>query len=59
MNQQSSKKLSLKKETLRQVDAAQLNQLEGAVGGVTPIFTIGLATTVAVTIVYTIDSSQG
>ncbi|AKQ68689.1 hypothetical protein A176_005601 [Myxococcus hansupus] len=45
MNVQPPKKLSLKKETLRQIDAAQL---DGAVGGTTP-FTI-----IPVTIGYTI-----
>ncbi|GHG69137.1 class I lanthipeptide [Comamonas sp. JC664] len=34
MNVQAPKKLSLKKETLRQIDATQL---DGAVGGSTPV----------------------
>ncbi|NVJ04496.1 hypothetical protein HUW63_04455 [Myxococcus sp. AM001] len=48
MSAPASKKLSLKKETLRQVDTAQMEQLEGAVGGTTPI------TIVPITIGYTI-----
>ncbi|AKQ68686.1 hypothetical protein A176_005598 [Myxococcus hansupus] len=36
MTAQSSKKPLLRKETLRQLDTAELNQLDGAVGGITP-----------------------
>lgn len=43
MNKQAPKKLSLQKETLRQIDASQL---EGAVGGSTPICTIVVITIV-------------
>ncbi|MFP2959140.1 class I lanthipeptide [Myxococcus sp. 1LA] len=48
MNERPSKKLSLKKETLRRLDTAQLEHLEGAVGGTTP--TIIVPTIVTITI---------
>lgn len=40
MTAQSTKKLSLKKETLRTLDTHELGQLDGAVGGTTPALTI-------------------
>ncbi|AKQ68688.1 hypothetical protein A176_005600 [Myxococcus hansupus] len=49
MNVQAAKKLSLKKETLRQIDSSQLAQLDGAVGGSTPLCVgviIGLTITI-------------
>ncbi|MCP3163029.1 class I lanthipeptide [Myxococcus qinghaiensis] len=49
MTAQSTKKLSLKKETLRTLDTHQLGQLEGAVGGITP--TIPIATIIVITII--------
>ena len=36
MSAQAAKKPLLRKETLRQLDTAQLSQLDGAVGGTTP-----------------------
>ncbi|MFP2928925.1 class I lanthipeptide [Pyxidicoccus sp. 3LG] len=45
MTAQSTKKLSLKKETLRPLDANQIEQLDGAVGGVA-------VTIVTVTIIF-------
>ncbi|WIG95367.1 class I lanthipeptide [Myxococcus sp. SDU36] len=47
MSAQAAKKLSLKKETLRPLDSAQVEQLDGAVGGTTPTIT-----TVTVTVVF-------
>ncbi|MFP2959142.1 hypothetical protein ACLEPN_15190 [Myxococcus sp. 1LA] len=49
MSAQAAKKPSLQKETLRQLDTAELSQLDGAVGGTTPAITITIPLTIATT----------
>ncbi|MFP2959143.1 hypothetical protein ACLEPN_15195 [Myxococcus sp. 1LA] len=55
MSAQAPKKLSLKKETLRQVDTAQLGQLEGAVGGTPPVVVLTITFTISHTIITNMD----
>ncbi|WP_426749391.1 class I lanthipeptide [Myxococcus sp. Y35] len=50
MNAQASKKLSLKKETLRPLNESEMGQLDGAVGGVSLItITTGPSVTITIT----------
>nr|WNE31503.1 McyA4 [Myxococcus sp.] len=46
MSAQAAKKPLLKKETLRQLDTAQMSQLDGAVGGTTPAVTVTVPLTI-------------
>ncbi|GHG69142.1 hypothetical protein [Comamonas sp. JC664] len=58
MSAQSAKKPLLRKETLRQLDTAQLGQLEGAVGGITPTI-VSATLVIAATVAMTRDSGEG
>ncbi|AKQ68685.1 hypothetical protein A176_005597 [Myxococcus hansupus] len=46
MSAHAAKKPLLQKETLRQLDTAELNQLDGAVGGTTPAVTVTVPLTI-------------
>ncbi len=58
MAAQTSKKLSLKKETLRVLEGGDTSMLEGAVGGTGATLTIGTTSLLTVTIAETISAER-
>ena len=58
MAAQTSKKLSLKKETLRVLEGSDKPMLEGAVGGTSTYITVGTTSTVTISIMGTIASGE-